>query len=109
MFNSLEERAGAFVASLPALRSLFSSLTTLATRLLSLSRKPSSYNQSKEKRTAFHNQQKAFNRIDSNLESDADGLNSLQLNQIAVKTTTDVAFGQRASMNSDAIHPWEHA
>ena len=100
---------GAIVASLPALRSLYSSLTALATRLLSLSRKPSSYNQSKEKRTPFHSQQKSFNRIDSNLEGDADGLNSLQLNQIAVKTTTDVAVGQRAGMNSEAVHPWEHA
>ena len=109
MFNSLEERVGAFVASLPALRSLFSSLTSLATRLLSLSRKPSSYSRSKKKRSPLHSQQKAFDRTDSNLESDADGLNSLQMNQIAVKTTTDVAFGRRASMNSEAVHPWEHA
>ena len=97
---------GAFVASLPALRSLFSSLTALAARLLSLSRKSSSYNQSEEKRTHFHSQGKAFEQDRLKSDRDANALNSLQLNHIAVKT---VAFGQRGSMNSEAFHPWEHA
>lgn len=106
MSHSLEANLGVSIACLPALRLLFSGLTQLATRLLS--RLPSSYDQRKAKRSPFQSQQKSLNRIDSSRENDADGLTLIPLNKIAIETTTHVAFGQQASMSSEAVRPWEH-
>ena len=82
---------GVFIASLPALRPVFSPLTELAARLLS--RRPSSYERTKPKRNSFQRRQNSLNMIDAHPEHDADGLNLIPMNNIVTMTNMD-RFGQ---------------
>ena len=84
----LEANFGVFVASLPALRSLFSGLTELATRLLS--GKPSSYEHTKRTNNQHHSQRKSFGRLESDPAVDTDGVDLIPMNNIAAKATTAV-------------------
>ena len=93
---------GAFIASLPALQSLFSRLTRLAIRLLSP--KSFTFDQSRQKRGSFQNRPKLIS-IEPNRENDADGLNLIPMNKVAITSTTDVAFGQQASMRCAPMGP----
>ena len=80
---------GVFIASLPALSSVFSRLTELAARLLSL--RSSLYDRTKPKRISFQRRRISFDMIDTHPEFDADESNLIPINNIITMTNTDLS------------------
>ena len=104
---SVESNFGVCVASLPALRPLFSRLTQLATRLRS--QRPSSYEYRKTTENPYHSRRRSFGKIDSCSASDTDGVGLVPMNNIGVKTTTAISFTPQDGRGLEGVHPWEHA